>query len=212
MYQPPAKDRTVPILLTVVGVVLVLCVGGGTAAALVLRSQDTEPAAVVVAPPPTAAPTPSPARTVTIVEPKTLGGRPRAHDGDLEETAEMLKARISGPADTNSVSAAYGKPGTRNVVLMAAAAAPIALPQQNVAGTLSSFGGTGAGVTGIVNVPAGALGGSATCGNALVANQKAAVCVWADDGSIGLMVFPRRSVAEVAGEFPGLRAEIERVS
>jgi hypothetical protein len=212
MYQPPATDRTVPILLTVVGVVLVLCVGGGTAAALVLRSQDTGPRAVVAAPDSTAAPTPSPTRTVKVVEPTTLGGRPRLK-GDLVETAEMLETRISGPADTKSVSAAYGKPGTGNVVLMAAAAAAsIALPQQNVAGTLSSFGGTGAGVTGIVNVATGALGGSATCGNALVANQKAAVCVWADDGSIGLVVFLRRSVAEVAGEFPGLRAEIEKVS
>jgi hypothetical protein len=225
MSQPPqppySADRTFAIVLSVVVAFVVLCVGGASASAFViLRGQDGRlsaadaPAgpAAVPAPPP-ASPSASPsAPAVRIVEPTTLGGRPKLYDGDLQATADMLKDRVTGPTDTHSVSAVYGKPGTKNVVLMAAAAGPNALLFQAVAGTLSTFGSSTVGVSGGVNPPTGSLGGNATCANTVVAGQKAAVCVWADEGSLGLVVFPGKVAAAVAAEFPKLRAQIEKTA
>ena len=186
-----------------------LCLGGGGAAtALILRTDGAESTVAAVGPEPTVEPVPSAGSEVKVVRPGTLGGRAAVRDGDWRAAVELLEERIFGPSDTSSVSGAYGKVG--NVVLMAAAATSIGLPQQQVAGTLSSFGGSGVGVTGVVNASTGALGGHATCGNARVVGRKAAVCVWADEGSIGVVAFPARSAAAVVGEFPRLRAEIEK--
>ncbi|NMO53740.1 hypothetical protein HH310_21455 [Actinoplanes sp. TBRC 11911] len=208
------KDRTFPIVLTVVVVLLVLCAGGGSAAAFLVRpSQDDKVSAAGAPPSPAPTPVPAepaapaPAPTVKIVAPTTLGGRVKVQERGLQATADMLKGRISGPTDTSSVSAVYGKPGTKNQVLMAASAGPDALPFQEVQITLTIFGMD---TVGVVNPSTGSLGGNATCANTVVAGQKAAVCVWADEGSLGLVVFLAKSATAVAAEFPKLRAEIEK--
>ncbi|MFF5076256.1 hypothetical protein ACFY36_04345 [Actinoplanes sp. NPDC000266] len=200
-----------PLVLSAVAVLLVLCVGGGTAAvALLLRNQDAEPITTETVPGPTTEPAPAPTKTVKIVKPRTLGGRSQVRDADLQATADLLRTRIADSADPNFISGVYGKPGTKNTVLMAATTSSIAFPQRHVASTLSSFGNSTVGVSGITNAATGSLGGDATCGNTLVEGQKAAVCAWADEGSIGLIVFYAKTASAAAGEFPQLRAEIEK--
>ncbi|XVU28591.1 hypothetical protein ACQPZJ_16535 [Actinoplanes sp. CA-054009] len=225
-FPPPAEpartlDRTAAMMLAAFGVVLLLCLGGGSAATvLLLRNPDAEPAAGATSEPAAApatsepAPAPTATATVKIIEPPKLGGRSKLRGGDLQASADALRERISSSPDPNVVSAAYGAPGAVGIVLMAATKADIARPQLHVSTTLASMSDGTVGVSGITDAPTGSLGGSATCGDTAVetpsGSRKAAVCAWADEGSIGLVVFYDGSAAAVAGEFSKLRAEIEK--
>jgi hypothetical protein len=160
---------------------------------------------------PTVEATTPPAPTVKVVEPKTLGGRKKLTNATLQRAAGLMKQGMADyPSATGSVSATYGQLGTRNVVLMAAATARVALPDATVSGMLSSFGSSNITVTGLTDVSTGSLGGTARCGNSTVAAQKAAICSWADHGSLGLIVFYFKSVTAIKAEFPKLRAQIEK--
>jgi hypothetical protein len=217
---PKAKSRTLPIVLTSVAIFLVLCLGGSTAVVLVFKNQDdkltaadTTPSPATTAPPteePTPDPTTKPAATVKIVEPKTLGGRPKVSTKELKSYVDLLKTMMSSyPSASKSVSGMYGRIGTRNVVVMAAAEADVVLPETTVDALLAS-GGSSTKVTGITSVPAGSLGGSAKCGNSSSAGEKLAICVWADQGSLGLVVWYFKSSSAIKSEFPKVRAEIEK--
>lgn len=219
---PPAKpkSRTLPIVLTSIAIFLVLCLGGGTAVVLVLRNQDDKVTAADATPEPTdtADPTdePSPdpttpaASPVQIIQPKTLGGRPKVDSKELKSYVDLLKTMMSSyPSASHSVSGMYGRIGTRNLMVMAAAEADVVLPETTVDALLAS-GGSSTRVTGITDVSTGSLGGYAKCGNSTSAGQKLAICVWADDGSLGLVVWYFKSSASVKSEFPKVRAEIEK--
>ncbi|NMO54194.1 hypothetical protein HH310_23800 [Actinoplanes sp. TBRC 11911] len=222
--QPPkAKSRTLPIVLTSIAIFLVLCLGGSTAVVLVLRNQDDkltsadatpEPASSPTTEDPTQEPSAQPstpaASTVKVVAPKTLGGRPKVSSKELQSYVDLLKTMMSSyPSASNSVSGMYGRIGTRNVVVMAAAEADVVLPETTVDALLAS-GGSSTKVTGITSVSTGSLGGYAKCGNSTSAGQKLAICVWADDGSLGLVVWYFKSTSSIKSEFPKVRAEIEK--
>lgn len=224
-YPPPvappkAKSRTLPIVLTSIAIFLVLCLGGGTAVVLVLSNNDDKLTALDGTPGPSATaeatdeateePTTPPAATVEIVEPKTLGGRAKLNSKDLKSTVDLMKTVMSSyPGATDSVGALYGRLGTRNVVLMTAAEASVDDPADTVDNLLAS-GGLTTKVTGITSASTGSLGGVAKCGNANTGGQKVAVCVWADDGSLGLIFYYFKSASTVKGEFPKARAEVEK--
>lgn len=225
---PPKKSRTLPIVLTVVAIVLVLCVGGGTAVALVLRNQSDKHTATGGTSPATDSPTtepsatdaptdePStgaaPATTVKVVEPKTLDGLPKLNYKQFQNTVDLLKTIMSSyPGASGSVGAVYGRVGTKNAVLMTAAKADISDPEYAVDSVLAG-GGSSTKVSGITSVSTGSLGGTAKCGNATSSGQKIAVCAWADDGSLGMVFFYFKTTSAIKDKFPKVRAEIEKKS
>jgi hypothetical protein len=221
---PPKKSRALPIVLISIAVVLVLCVGGGTAAFLLVRntSEDIvdsyESAAPTVEPttepttPPTTEPTES-GRTITISEPSRLGGRPKLTDDQFAGVADQLQSELSQvPGATNTVGALYGTPAKRDIVIIAAVEAPVADPQKELDGTFFGAGVGGLKVSGIVDVEPGPLGGGAKCGKTESAGVDLAFCAWADEGSVGWIMWYFKTVKQVSGEFAKLRGEIEKAS
>jgi hypothetical protein len=222
--QPPKKSKALPIVLIAVAAFLVLCVGGGTAIYIAVRNtaddvneslNSPDPTTGATAEPtePTADATKAPTSTITVVEPKTLGGRPKLTDPQFASLATELKSGLSDVPDaTNTVGALYGTVAKRNIVVVAAAAAPIDDPAKELDSTFSSAGIGGLKITGITTVKAGALGGQAKCGKATEDGLNMAICTWADDGSLGMVIFFFQSVTKAKTEFAKLRAQVEKKS
>jgi hypothetical protein len=59
-------------------------------------------------------------------------------------------------------------------------------------------------------VDAGPLGGTAQCADVKTEGNPTAVCGWADDGSVGVLLFMGKAVADVKGEFVADRGAIEK--
>jgi hypothetical protein len=227
-YPPPIppkpKSRTLPIVLTIIGIVLVLCVGGGTAVALVVKNQDKKNAAdtssTTTPTQSTDEPTPdqtdettAPAQTtkVTVAAPKTLGGRPKLNDDALAGVSDLLKSALGQvPGATNSVGALYGTISKQDMVVLAAAEAPIDDPDTMLDLLFSSASSGGDKVTNVTSAPTGSLGGAAKCGTATGSGTNMALCTWADSGSLGMLIWYDKSVAKAKAEFPRLRAQVEK--
>ena len=218
--QPPKKSKALPIVLVSIAVVLVLCVGGSLAIFLAAKnkaddiSDDVERA--LATPTATADPTATPteeASTITIVEPKTLGGRPKLTDKQFAGIADELKSGLAGvPNAGNTVGALYGTANKQDIVVIVGAEAPIDDPQEALETTVLGGGASGFEITGITTVDPGSFGGAAKCGNANASGVKMAVCGWADEGSVGWIIWYSKSASQVKSEFPKLRAQIEKSS
>jgi hypothetical protein len=222
---PPKKSKALPIVLISLAVVLVLCVGGGIAVFLAAKDKAEEvvdaanatanPTPTVATPTTTPAddPTTGTAAKITVVEPKTLVGRPKLTDAQFTALADQLESGLADvPDSTGSVGALYGTAAKRNIVVVAAAAAPIDDPQKELDGTLAGVGISGMKITSLTKVDAGALGGSAKCGKVEDAGFPMAMCAWADSGSLGFTFFMFQSVTKAKAEFPKVRAAIEKKS
>ena len=165
---PKKKSRALPITLVSIAVVLVLCVGGSTA--------STWPAAT----PPTTSPTPStttpPTRGSTTTEPtddrpprrrRGHHGR-RAQDPGRPPQADRPAVRGRGqaaeegladvPSATETVGALYGTPAKQDIVIVAAAAAPVDDPKKELDGTFLGAGIGGLKITGITDRQPGRTG------------------------------------------------------
>jgi hypothetical protein len=229
-YPPPPvppqpKSRTLPIVLTIIGIVLVLCVGGGTAVALVVKNnQDKKNAAdtssTTTPTQSTDNPTPdqttettAPAQTtkVTITEPKTLGGRPKLKTDALSGFTDAMRSALGRlPGATKSIGAYYGKISTQDIVALAAAEAPVDDPDIMMNILFSGASASGSKITNVTSVPTGSFGGAAQCGADTVSGQTLALCTWADSGSVGLLAWYDKSIAKAKAEFPRLRAQVEK--
>jgi len=228
-YPPPPvppgpKSRTLPIVLTIIGIVLVLCVGGGTAVALVVKNQNNKNKAVDTSSttPTQSTDEPTPEQTeettappqttkVTIAAPKKLGGRPKLNNDTLAGVTDTLKTTLGQiPGATNSVGALYGTISKQDMVLLAAAEAPIDNPDAMLDLMFGSASSGGNKVTNVTSAPTGSLGGAAKCGSTTSASTNMVLCTWADSGSLGMLIFYDKSVAKAKAEFPKLRAQIEK--
>jgi hypothetical protein len=219
--QPPKKSKALPIVLISLAVFLVLCVGGGTAVYIAVRNTADDVKTVLSSPGPTPASTAEatdeatqpPASTITVVEPKTLAGRPKLTDKQFASLADGLKSSLADvPGAGNTVGALYGAPEKRNIVVVAAAAAPILDPKAELDSAFSSAGLGGLKVTGIVDIDAGPLGGEAKCGKATESGLSMAICTWADGGSLGMLMFFNQTVSKAKSEFAKIRGQIEKKS
>jgi hypothetical protein len=218
---PNQKSRVLPIVLISLAVVLVLCVGGGTAIFLAARNKAgdiIDAARDAASPTPTvSADDPSDPGTsnskITVVEPETLGGRPKLTDAQFESLAGELQSGLAGVPDaTSSVGALYGTVEKRDIVVVAAAAAPIDDPQKELDGTFAGAGFSGLKVSSITTVDPGKLGGAAECGKSTDSGIDLVLCGWSDEGSLGFTIFFFRSVDKAKAEFPKLREQIEKKS
>jgi hypothetical protein len=218
------KSRVLPIVLISIAVVLVLCIGGGTAIFLAAKNKADKivneaqkalatPTTTVPTGDPTSKPTTNTSSTITITEPKTLGGRPKLTDPRFAGVAEALKSGLADVPDAgNTVGALYGTVSKRDIVVIAGAEAPIADPAKELDGTFLGAGVGGLKVTGITTVSPGSLGGVAKCGNANASGFNLAMCGWADNGSVGWIIWYFKSASQVKSEFAKLREQIEKSS
>jgi hypothetical protein len=114
------------------------------------------------------------------------------------------------PGSTGSVGALYGTVAKRNIVIVAAAEAPIDDPATELDQTFYGAGIGGLKIENITKASTGTLGGSAKCGSATSSGVNMAICSWADDGSLGMLIWYSKSVSKAKAEFPKLRAEVEK--
>ncbi len=223
--QPPKKkSKVLPIVLISLAILLVLC-GGGVAALYMYGKNKVDDinqavndiasaAPTLPTEEPTVAPTTEPAgSTVAIAEPKTLGGRKKLTSNQFDVLADQLKSGLATvPGATNSVGAIYGDVSDRDLVIVAAAEAPIKDPDAELNSTFTGAGVGGLKITNITDAPTGTLGGSAKCGSSKTEGIDLAICSWADEGSVGMFIWYFESATKAKAEFPKLRAQIEKRS
>jgi hypothetical protein len=211
---PRKKSRALPITLVSIALVLVLCVGGGTAIYLAGRNTAEGLAGTLATTAPTPGITTAPPRaTITIVEPRSLGGRPRVTDPKFADTVEQLEKNLALlPGSAQSVGAIYGNPAKRDLVMVVAAKSYVRDPKDEVD---SAFAGSTFGnmdLTGVSSIPAGPLGGAAKCGKGSDEGVPLSLCVWADEGSSGLFIWYFTSLSKAKKEFVRLRGQVEQKS
>ncbi|GAA0551567.1 hypothetical protein GCM10010172_37360 [Paractinoplanes ferrugineus] len=222
---PKKKSKALPIILVSVAIVLVLCIGGVVALVMVgkdkaddinnqLADSTAKPTATATAE--AADPTEQPTTTasnIKIVEPATLGGRPKLTDPQFASVAKELKDGLASvPSATNTVGSLYGTVAKQDIVIVVAAEAPIANPEKELDQTFMGAGVGGLKISNITDAPTGSLGGTAKCGSAETSGIDMAICSWADDGSLGMVMWYFKSVTKAKAEFPKLRAQIEKKS
>jgi hypothetical protein len=222
---PKKKSKVLPIVLTSVAIVLVLCIGGVVGLYMIGKNKvdDVNDRLADATAAPTAPATgqattdptdpPKAASTVKIAEPTTLGGRPKLTDPQFADVAKELKNSLgSVPTATNSVGSLYGTVEKQDIVILAAAEAPIDNPKKELDQTFLGAGIGGLKVSNISDAPVGSLGGSAKCGSAETSGIDMAICAWADEGSLGMFIWYFKSVSKAKAEFPKLRAQVEKKS
>ena len=219
---PQKKSKALPIVLTSIAIVLVLCVGGVVALYMIGKNKvdDINNDLAVATTAPTTATTPEEtteptqaASTIKITEPKTLGGRPKLTDEQFAATTKQLKSALSSyPGATNSIGALYGTVSKQDIVVVAAAQAAIDDPQTTLTQAFSSLGIGGLKISNITSASTGSLGGAAKCGSSETSGLDMAICAWSDEGSLGMIIWYDKTVAKAKAEFPKLRAQVEKKS
>ena len=142
---------------------------------------------------------------VDLVQPQALGGRPRS-----SEEAPEPDSYLASFTDGKLVSGTYGEPSTHNFVLMTAVTSTHLLyPDSQIDLVLVHLQTEDPNLTGLQPVPAGPLGGLATCGSSKFADFPKAVCVWVGEQSMGVLMWIGTSVEQAKQDLPVLRAQIE---
>jgi hypothetical protein len=195
---PPAKKKSsaLKIVLIVVGVVALLCIAGGVVAFLAAKDkvEDVVDAA-----------------KISVVEPQTLGGREKASDPTLQSSVSGLDSEMSKlPGSTGSVGAIYGDIQKQDLVMVAAASSISGSAQSRFDQFTSGLGQGGIAVKSMTDTDPGPLGGLAKCGDSNTAGVPMAVCVWSDNGSVGMIAMMFKKKADLEKEFISMRGEIEK--
>ncbi|MEU4693839.1 hypothetical protein [Actinoplanes sp. NPDC023714] len=209
---PPAKSRTLAITLLTVSIVLVVLVGGGVVAYLVgdrfSGNKSVQGTSTSANPTPSAS-SPAPQDTISISEPDTLNGQPKIEANELASLTTDLEKELEGyPGAANAFGAVYGALGQKKLTAALAAEVDVDDPQRMLDTMFQSFSGESQ-LEGVSPASTGSLGGVAQCGSTTVAKEDVAICGWADEGSVGMLLFFYETAVDVKGDFPDMRAEIE---
>ncbi|MEU8254112.1 hypothetical protein AB0C06_07575 [Micromonospora inaquosa] len=196
---PPAKKSNVgKIVLIVLAVVLVLCLGGVAITWFALKGPVNEALD---------------ASKTRVVAPATLAGRPKLTDPELQTAADQAanEMKSGSTTETSAVAAFYGDPTKQDLVMIAGMSALLADPKKE----LDAY------VTGLAKqltvgemtaVDAGPLGGEARCGDGKAETVPLGICVWADRGSLGMVVMYFKSANQAKAEFTAIRGQVEQQS
>ncbi len=142
---------------------------------------------------------------VDLVEPEVLGGRPRSSEEEPEPDSYLATF-----TDGKLVSGAYGEPSAHTFVVMTAVTSTHLLyPDSQIGLLLDHLQTEDPNLTELQPVPAGTLGGLATCGSSKFADVPKAVCVWVGEQSMGVVVWIGMPAAQAKEDLLVLRAQIE---
>lgn len=194
---PPARSRTVKVILLALGGVLVVCLGTATVGYLALRDRvgaifdDSK---------------------TTLSAPEALGSRPKITDPATQDRADEMVARMAAamPNTTSTMLAVYGDLSKQDVVLVYGSTATIAEPDKALDSFAAGMKSSGLALIGLAPIEPGPLGGTARCGDANADDVPMGICLWADRGSLGMVIEYFRTAAETAAEFVGIRGAVEK--
>ena len=206
-----------------IGLVLVLCIGGGTAVYLAGRNTAQGIADAITSAAPTQPTQPTrptrptetatPTATISIVEPRTLGGRPKVTDPAFAAQVEQLESSLAlVPGATQAVGALYGTPSKQDLVVVVAAKTRVTDPKDELDSAFTGSGVESLNLTGVSSIPAGPLGGVAKCAKGNAGGAPLVMCAWADEGSSGSVFWYFTSLSKAKKEFIKLRGQIEKKS
>jgi hypothetical protein len=144
-------------------------------------------------------------KDTTLTAPAEAAGLRRDDSEYAVTTAESLRTALTAEVDLDeAVGAVYTDPASKDrSVLFFGGTTLFWTPADDLDTAFDLFKDAAGAVTGLAEVPAGALGGTMKCGTAASPDGDIAVCGWADHGSLALAMFPNRTAAESA---PLLRA------
>jgi len=196
MAPAPKKSSALKIVLIVVGVVALLCIAGGVATFFLAKDKVEE---VVDG------------AKISVVEPETLGGRAKVSDPTLQSTVSGLDSEMAKiPGSTASVGGIYGDPAAQDLVMIAAASSISGSAQSRFDDFTAGLGQGGFTVEDMTDTEPGPLGGIAKCGDSETSGVSMAVCVWSDNGSVGMIAMMFKKKADLEKEFVTMRGEIEQ--
>jgi hypothetical protein len=149
--------------------------------------------------------------SISLKPPASVAGLTLDDSADAQQTAEFLGNAVAAkmPLD-NSVGAVYHDPaGKDRDVLFFGGTKLFLNPSKDLDQALSLLNDSSGAVTGLRDVPAGALGGVMRCGTSTGDGGPMIVCGWADRGSLGIGLFPGRTLDQAAQLLRDLRAATE---
>jgi hypothetical protein len=197
-WPPPVKKKSsaLKIALIVVAVIAVLCVGGIGIAFVAAKDKVAD---VVDA------------TKISVVTPETLGGREKVTDPTLTSSVSSLDSELGKvPGATGSVGAIYGDVAEQDLVMVAAAATISGSAQSRFDQFTQGMSSGGLDVKNLTDTPPGPLGGVARCGDSKTGGVPMAICVWSDNGCIGMIAMMFKQKAALEKEFVAMRGQIEQ--
>jgi hypothetical protein len=193
---PKKKGGALKIILIVFGVVVLLCVAGIAVAVYKGKNKVED----VVA-----------ASKISVVEPATLGGRKKVSDPSLQGSVQSLDTEMKNiQGTTSSVGAIYGDLAKQDVVMVAAASTLTGTAQSRFDEFTTGLNTGGFSTSALKDTAPGPLGGIAKCGDSSAAGVPTAVCVWSDQGSVGMVAMLFKKTADLEKQFVSLRGQIEK--
>ena len=197
-FQAPPKKKppALKIVLIAFTVMALLCVAGVGVTFFVARDKVSQ---VVDA------------TKISVVEPATLGGRAQVSEPAIQASVSQLDSELSKvPGATGSVAAAYGDVKKQDLVMVAAASSLSGSAESRFEEFTSGMNQGGMQVANLTDTDPGPLGGIAKCGDTGTSDVPMAICVWSDNGSIGMFAMLFKPKADLEKEFVALRGEVER--
>ncbi|MGW2622294.1 hypothetical protein [Micromonospora taraxaci] len=197
---PPAKKKSNvgKIVLIVLAVLLVVCLGG--AAAIWFTVKDDVGDVVD-------------ATKTRLVAPATLAGRPKITEPELQAAADQMVTEMKADVqnETSTVGAFYGDPAKQDLVMVVGASGLMTDPKKELDDAISGLS-TELTLTNLAAVDPGPLGGDAKCGDGKAESVPLGVCVWADRGSLGMVVIYFKTAEQTKAEFVTIRGQVEQRS
>jgi hypothetical protein len=197
-FQAPPKKKSsvLKIVLITFTVIALLCVAGVGVTFFVARDKVSQL---------------FDATKISVVEPATLGGREQISEPAIQASVAQLDTELSKvPGSTGSVAAAYGDVKKQDLVMVAAASSLSGSAESRFEEFTSGMDKGGMQVSNLTDTDPGPLGGIAKCGDTGTSGVPMAICVWSDNGSIGMFAMLFKQKADLEKEFVALRGEVER--
>jgi hypothetical protein len=149
--------------------------------------------------------------SITLKPPASAAGLTLDDSADAQQTAEFLGNAVAAkmPMD-DSVGAVYHDPVSKDRDVLFFGGTKLFLnPGKDLDQALTLLNDSSGAVTGLRDVPAGSLGGVMRCGTSTGDGGPMVVCGWADRGSLGIALFPGRTVDQAAQILRDLRTAME---
>jgi hypothetical protein len=134
----------------------------------------------------------------TLSTPDQVAGMSKLDDPTFKQISDGMVNDLKTQANATSTLGAIYAPGNdpRRAVILAGVTALFVNPGSQIDDAFSGMGTSDLKVTGVASVDPGSMGGSAKCGGTSVSGTSIGICVWADHGSLGLVMAFGRTPAQ----------------
>ncbi|GAA1795890.1 hypothetical protein HC028_18670 [Planosporangium flavigriseum] len=149
---------------------------------------------------------------VEITTPPRIAGLVLDDSQGAHETIDYLRLAVeTGVSLNKSTGAVYAdEAGHSRSVLFVGGTGPVGSPDAALTKTFLLISDNNGDVEGVRSLPPGPLGGVMKCGSTKTDTGAMAVCGWADQSSLGIAMFPNRSVDQSAELLRGMRKVMQQ--